>query len=310
MRPRRKAQSQYLLARQILELVRENRTGRERHLVETALAERLGVSRTLVRAALKLLAGQKIVEPRPNQGFFLIKAWNELDGASIEIPPTLEDDLYRALVCDRLDGNLPPRITQVALIERYRVDRSVLLRVLARMSDEGIVAKNKGHGWTFLPAIDTSVALQSSYDFRLVLEPAGVRLSTFRVDQATLDRMRAGHLAILDRSETESGRGLYEIDAEFHEMLASFTRNSFFVQSIQQQNRQRRLLEYQGYSNRRRVRDWVKEHLAVIDALRADKIELAAERLALHLRQAHRAASLQRRSSPAARKRNGAVVAD
>lgn len=296
MRPSGRTQSRYVLANQILAFVRDERIGRDRHLVETALAERLGVSRTLVRAALKLLAARGIAEPRPNQGFFLVKPWSDLTDQVVEIPPTLEEDTYRRLVRDRIDGVLPERITQVALIERYRIDRSVLLRALARMADEGIVAKNKGHGWTFLPSIDTVTALRASYDFRRAIEPAGLLLPTFQIDSALLDKSRSAHRALLAEAETVSGQGLYALDVEFHEMLAGFTQNGFFLQAIQQQNRMRRLLEYKGYADRRRVRDWVKEHLAIMDALRAGKIEAAAEHLAAHLDRAFRAT--QKRTTP------------
>ena len=48
----KKAQSQFLLARQIVAYVFENKFDKGHHLVETALAERFDVSRTLIRASL------------------------------------------------------------------------------------------------------------------------------------------------------------------------------------------------------------------------------------------------------------------
>lgn len=50
-------------------------------------------------------------------------------------------------------------------------------------------------------------------------------------------------------------------------MIAAFSGNMFFLQAMQQQNRLRRLLEFGGYSNRRRVRDWCREHLDILDAI-------------------------------------------
>lgn len=297
MRQRKGGQSQYLLARQIVAFVRDQRLDREHHLVETGLAERFGVSRTLIRAALKRLAREKIVEPRRNQGFFLLKAWDNLEGKVIDVPPTVEEQLYRTLVRDRMSGKIPERITQVALGDRYSVDRSALLRVLARMADEGIVVKNKGHGWTFLPTINTEVSLRNSYDLRRTLEPNGMLLESFRVDIAALDRLRALHASVLTKAATVSASRLFELDTEFHEIVASFTHNSFFVQAIQQQNRLRRLLEYRGYENRRRVRSWVREHIAIIDALKVGKLGLASQLMSRHLEEAYSIATLLRRSN-------------
>jgi len=301
----KKARGQYLLARQIVAYVFEQRLDRGHHLVETGLAERFAVSRTLIRGALKRLASEKIVEPRPNQGFFLLKAWNQLDGRVIALPPTAEDGLYRRIVRDRISGRIPERITQVALLDRYDADRGALLRVLETMSDEGIVRKNNGHGWTFLPTINSEVALRNSYDFRRTLEPNAILLSSFRVDPLALDRIRAAYAVLMRRAATASGPHLFDLDAEFHETIASFTNNSFFIQAVQQQNRLRRLMEYRGYENRRRVRVWVREHLAIIDALKANKLGQASQLMTLHLEKAQRAAAkLRPAKSPYSRGRN------
>jgi DNA-binding GntR family transcriptional regulator len=295
MQQRKRAQSQYLLARQIMGYVRDNRLGREHHLVETSLAERFGVSRTLIRAALKRLAEEKIVDARRNQGFFLLKAWDKLEGKTIDIPPTIDEDLYRRLVRDRINGRIPESIIQVTLVKRYGVDRSALLRVLARMADEGIVIKNKGHGWTFLPTINSDVSLRSSYDLRRTLEPNGILLESFRIDTAALERTREGHLLILGRAETVTALNLFELDTEFHETIASFTHNGFFIQTIQQHNRLRRLIEFRGYDDRRRVHTWLREHLGIIDALKANKFGAASKLMAEHLDAAYRTAAALRR---------------
>lgn len=282
-------QSRYLLANQILEDIRCARLGSGSRLVESAMAERMGVSRTLARVALKVLAEQGIVDSRRNQGFFLLRAWDQLDGEMVEVPQTRDDSLYRHIVRERLQGRLPERVTQIALMERFKVDRGVLLRVLSRMSDEGIVARNPGHGWSFLPSIDTDHALSSSYDFRRVLEPAGLLLASFRADPTVLDRCRLAHLALLRQLDAASDAQLYDIDQRFHEMLAMLTGNAFWHQSVQQQNRLRRMLEYGSYADRGRVRDWLREHLAIIKALMAGKRDQAAVLLATHLDRAFRA---------------------
>jgi DNA-binding GntR family transcriptional regulator len=83
---------------------------------------------------------------------------------------------------------------------------------------------------------------------------------------------------------------LFEADAAFHEMFAEFSCNAFFVQVIQQQNRLRRLLEFGGYVNRRRVRDWCREHLAILDSVKSGAYDKAAAAMREHLTQAYEAA--------------------
>jgi DNA-binding GntR family transcriptional regulator len=286
------SQNRRRLANQILNLVRDARFEPGHHLREQQLGDLLGVSRTPVRAALKLLADQGIVEARPNQGFFLLKPFDALQRVEIEIPPTADEDLYERLVRDRLAGVLPNSFTQSEISKRYAVDRVALMRTLSRLAEDGLIARNRGHGWTFLPTLDSSIALKSSYDLRLTIEPASFTLQTFNPDLTVLERVRLQHINLVSHPNIASvdNAQLFETDATFHEMMAAFSGNVFFLQAIQQQNRLRRMLEFGGYSNRRRVRDWCREHLNIIDAVMSRDRERAAEAMRAHLMAAYGAA--------------------
>ena len=183
-------------------------------------------------------------------------------------------------------------------MERYGAERGALLRALGKMADEGIVTKNKGHGWTFLPTISTANSVGNSYDFRRVLEPSGILLKSFRANHIVLERLRTAHRALLADATAPNGPSLFELDAEFHEAIASFTQNTFFIQAIQQQNRLRRLLEYGGYENRRRIRVSVREHLAILDALEVGKVGRASQLMMEHLDKAYRNAPVVTKKGP------------
>ncbi len=285
-------QSRNRLAHQILDLIRDARFEPGHRLREQPLGDLLGVSRTPVRAALAVLAERGLVASRPNLGYVLVRPPGALDRAAIAVPATADQDLYDRIVGDRLAGTIPLSVTQSELARRYGADRAVLLRTLSRLAEDGLVARREGRGWTFLPTLDSVVALRNSYDLRLTIEPAGFLLSTFRPDLAALERCRLQHvhfeshpdIAAVDR------RQLFEADAAFHEMCAEVSGNAFFLQAIQQQNRLRRLLEFGGYTNRRRVRDWCVEHLAIIAAVRSGAREGAAALMRAHLSRAYEAA--------------------
>lgn len=283
-------QSRFRLANLVLDVIREARFAPGHRLREQQLADLLQVSRTPVRASLALLEERGIVESRPRQGYVLVRPAQDLSHIAFDVPATADQDLYDRLVVDRLAGDIPLSVTQSEVERRYDVDRAVLLRVLSRLAEDGLVARNEGRGWTFLPTLDSTVALRNSYDFRLTIEPAGFLLSTFRPDPAALERCRLQHayfeahpdIAAVDR------RQLFDADAAFHEMCAEFSGNSFFLQAVQQQNRLRRLLEFGGYTNRRRVRDWCREHLAIMEAVRTGAREEAAGLMRDHLARAYR----------------------
>ena len=122
-------------------------------------------------------------------------------------------------------------MTQSEIARRYGVDRIALTRTLSRLAEDGLIAKNKGHGWTFLPTFDSLVSLKGSYEFRLTLEPACFLLPTFKPDLAAIERMRLQHLYLISHPDiaTVSSAQLFETDAAFHEMCAEFAamRSSF-----------------------------------------------------------------------------------
>ena len=279
------------LANQILDFVRKARFEPGHHLREQQLADLLGVSRTPTRNALNLLVDEGIVEARRNQGFFLVKAFDALQRVQLDVMSSVVDSLYERLVNDRLSGSIANSLTQTEIARRYDVDRVTLMKTLTRMAEDGLLTRNKGHGWSFLPTLDDA-ALRSGYQFRLMVEPANFLQPQFTPNAAALERSRLQHLYLASHSNSAavSNAQLFETDAQFHEMFAEFGGNTFVIQAIQQQNRLRKLLEFAGYANRRRVRDWCTEHLAIIDAVAAGNYAQASELMRAHLSHADSAA--------------------
>lgn len=276
------------IARQILDLISEARFDPGHHLREQHLADALGVSRTPVRAGLKELTRLGAVEARPNQGFFLLKRSDELELLEIEQSKSNDQKLYERLVHDRIAGVLPESFTQTEISQRYDVDRGVLTRTLVKLSEDGLIARNAGHGWRFQQTLNSDVALRNSYGFRLMIEPAALLTPNLHVDRQMLKRLRAQHLRLITHPNVTQvpAKEIFETDAAFHELLAEASGNLFVLQAIQQQNRLRRLLEFGSYHNKRRVKEWCEEHVAIIDALRENKQEQAAELMRKHLQYA------------------------
>jgi len=299
-------QTRFRLANQILDVIREARMEPGHHLREQPLADLIGVSRTPIRSALDLLAERGIVETRKNQGFFLRKAFDALHRIEIEIPATVDEELYSRLVRDRLAHRVPNLFTQSDIARRYEVDRVAVTRTLSRLAEDGLVIRNHGHGWTFAPTLDSLTSLLASYEFRLTLEPAGFLLPTFKPDHAAIERMRLQHLYLASHPNIASVNSmqLFETDAAFHEMCAEASGNAFFSQAIQSQNRLRRLLEFASYFDSRRVREWCREHLGIIEAVASGDLPLASTRMRAHLDQARASAQIAAKQQEAAPQAN------
>ncbi len=190
---------------------------------------------------------------------------------------------------DLVRKRLPDAFTETEMMRRYAVSRGLVITVLARMSEEGLVRRGKGREWVPMPFLDSREEQRASYDFRLTLEPTALRLASFRVDRAALVEARKRHLDVANAESIKlSSAKLFELDATFHAMLARMSRNSFFLSAIEQQNRLRRLIEYWGYRDGTRLRAWCQEHLSIIDALLEGERPRAATLLERHLKNARR----------------------
>ena len=111
------------LARQILEIARRDGLAAGAHLPEVRLAERLGVSRSPVRAALALLRERGAVEPAPRQGYRLVHDSASAAFAAIALPEPEEEAIYRDLVRARFANLVPQQVAVADVMRRYGCDR-------------------------------------------------------------------------------------------------------------------------------------------------------------------------------------------
>ena len=287
---------QVYVAGQILALIRKDGMKAGQPLREEALAYCLDVSRTSVRGALHILGGQNVVEARPHRGYLLRRNANELE-EGIELPPTSDERLYLQIARDYLSGVLPETATETDFMRRYEASRHLVLATLALMAEEGIVHRGKGREWRFREVLKSSRSREASYELRLMVEPNAVLLPTFKIVIPELEQMRALQQKLVNTAAESSHREVFHIDASFHELIAKFSGNSFVLSTIRQQNRVRRLLEYQSNLDAQRVRIWSLEHVSVIDALLDGDQHLAARLLVKHLENARLTAATEKTRS-------------
>jgi DNA-binding GntR family transcriptional regulator len=272
------------LARQILEIARSDGLATGAHLAEVKLAERLGVSRSPVRAALALLEARGAVKLAPKLGYFLALDSDSAAFAAVALPEPEEEVIYRDLVRARFANLIPQQLAVSDVMRRYDCDRATANRVLAQMSEEGVIERAAGRGYVFGPVLNDASAYEESYRFRLLVEPAAVLEPGFRPDPRRMKGLRERHAALLAAGiETVPMTELFEADAAFHEAIGDFCGNRFLSHAIRLQTRLRRLSEYENYNDRERLRDSCREHLAILDALEAQDFPSAAELLRRHI---------------------------
>jgi DNA-binding GntR family transcriptional regulator len=292
---RRKAKSPSRLQRDLLPrlvaLIRSDGLADGARLPETALAERLQVSRTPVRAALRHLARQGLLDWRPRRGFVLAKPVGASEAAKLVAgPPPEMDRVLLAIARDRQAGRLPDEVSEADLIRRYGVARPLLLRVLTKLAEVALVERKPGHGWHFLPTLDDPRARAESYSFRRLVEPTALLEPTFALDPAWLREMRRRHREMLAAPWRETTSiALFEMNAAFHEGLAAASGNRYFFMAVQQQTRLRRFGNYDWRHGHERVVASCTEHLEILERLERGEREVAAALLRAHIDKARRA---------------------
>ena len=277
------------LSADILDLIHAEQLAPGTRLAEVALAKRLQVSRTPVRAALKLLAKRKLVRQGVRRGYFV--------GNNVAVPgkapgkpkPPDADRLFLAIARDRRAGRLPEDVSERDLMQRYGASRPLVQRVLTRLAEVAAVQRKPGHGWRFQPSISDPEARAESYRFRMLVEPAALLEPTFRLDPAWVAEMRRQHQEMMTTPWNETASiALYEMNAAFHEGLASASGNRYLLVAVQQQNRLRRFGNYDWTFGHERVVVNCREHLAILDHLEAGKRADAAVLMRRHLEAAAR----------------------
>jgi len=259
-------------------------------LAERALAERLDVSRSPIRQALKLLEDKGVVVTREEGGYTVannpkLPALDILTSSSIdEIEP-----IYLKIAEDRLEGRLPDKITESDLMRRFALTKAQLSAILQRIVHEGWIERLPGHGWRFLPILTSPETYDQGYRFRILIESAALMEPGFKVDEAPLKRCLAEQQELIDGAvEWASPAQLFDANARLHETIAGFSGNVFIVESLKRINRLRRLMEYKKVVDRAAAARRCKEHKVLIELLLNGQREAACDFIRLHLRDAAR----------------------
>lgn len=277
---RLKSDLQGELADRIRSLIRQRPQEIGDRLREAVLSRELGVSRSPIRAALLHLVAEGILEPDERGGYNVVRV------PPIATSPSGQDEpassLYARMLKDIIVNEMPDPATESAMMRRYDAGRGEIIRVVRRLMREGLAEPLPGHGWTMM-RLD-SEQLARSYHLRAILEPALLLDRAYETQTVALERLRGEHYAMLETLSPDSPwQPLFELDASFHEILASGSGNELVVDIIRRQNRLRRLAEYVSYGRLERIQESMKEHIAIIEAMLRDDRNWASAMLRQHL---------------------------
>lgn len=253
---------------------------------ENALANRLDVSRTVVRSVLSRLFEQEIISGTSREKYVL-----RLPTVSdrLEGPPVLLtiEELESRFLDWVLRMDVPPgTVLNIAqLAKEFSVATHTLQEFFAALSRFGIVTRRPRGGWE-LNGFTPDFAIELS-DFRMVLELNSARqfmtLSDDHPIWAQLDQLEKDHLELLARIDADY-HDFSVLDETFHATINSVVTNRFVKEF---QNIISLVFHYHFQWNksdeRTRNKAAIHEHLAYIDALRSRNPALAEAAARTHL---------------------------
>jgi GntR family transcriptional regulator, transcriptional repressor for pyruvate dehydrogenase complex len=180
------------------------------------------------------------------------------------------------------------------------VSRSSLREALRALTVLGVCEMRHGTG-TYVSSLEPDLLVRplsfvlslsdggfdQLFEARKVVEPAIAALAARRIDDATLDRLDA--LAMRAGAVVESAEAFLVADMELHDAIRVAAGNAIlgrFMESIQALG----VASRQATGSRREVRDQsVRDHEAIVAALRAHDPAAAADAMHLHLDNVERA---------------------
>lgn len=254
------------------------------------IARELGVSRTTVNKAINRLidAGwvstdgdrQPVVVAHPSKNGALEHASFEFSNRT---DTTFKMILERILRGDYGEGEV---IKELPLGKELGVSPATVRRAAEWLCSAGLLERLPRRGWQVvkLEAHD----LESIYRIRLLLEPLAVKRAVGRISEVVLDGLLKEHGRLIASGVKDATSGHQQfvlLDYSFHRAILDASGDRILAETLDPLIRKSMLITTFAFRPTRAVQS-LKEHKAVLEALRRRDEQEACERLQAHLRSA------------------------
>lgn len=199
---------------------------------------------------------------------------------------TRRDLAYQHLKHRLLRGEFPPgtRLGEERLAAELGVSRTPIREALSRLHSEGLVERLADGG--FGPTLINLHVVRELYEIRFALERCALRRTAQGVpthDEEAVVALRQDWVDLDAPDDDEAVDGEFVLlDEDFHERLAAAAGNESLVDQLRKVNERIRIVRMQDFLTAGRVERTIDQHLAVLDAVLADRFDLAEERLIGH----------------------------
>jgi DNA-binding GntR family transcriptional regulator len=264
-------------------------------LLESPLAQELGVSRAPVRQALLALAAEGRVRRSDGRGFIvedapaniLVEAAEGPVETALTSKPSwqpIHDAVEKAIV-ERISV-ASWRIVEVDLARHFGVSRTVAREVMARLHQSGLVKRDDRGRWK-APAL-TPAYIGELYELRWTLEPLALAKAFEHAPPALLLRIRKNLGDAMLRAPSLTGRELDALEGELHVELLSYCGNGTLLEALRlyQSMLVAHTFIYEASASQFPSEPFLPEHMRVVEHLSAGHVSDASQALIDHLRAA------------------------
>ncbi len=196
----------------------------------------------------------------------------------------LADTVYAALRQAILEREFVPGepLTEGDLSRRFRVSRTPVREALAKLERDRLVRVVPKKG-AFVRALSHD-EIRDLYEVREALEALAVRLATPHLSREELEDFEARFRELRARGPRAAYTEVRPLGEEFHRLLVKRTENARLMRVLEEMREEVRPVWTMALVARRRVQALIREHLAIIDALRRGDARRAARLMRLHIR--------------------------
>ena len=202
--------------------------------------------------------------------------------------PKLREQAYDAFTRHLLRSDIKPGqfITQRELVALTGQSLGAIRELIPRLEVEGLIVTVPRRGLQILP-LDISL-IRNAFQFRLILEREAITSFCQTASSARIEQIEATHRAIVASAQKgatdEVIARAQQVDREFHEAIIDDLNNDIISKAYRVNWIKVRLIRQSETSlEKDLVVPVMREHLAIIAAMKARDVEAAIEAASAHI---------------------------
>ncbi|MEO0678190.1 MAG: GntR family transcriptional regulator [Pseudomonadota bacterium] len=191
------------------------------------------------------------------------------------------ESAYQRLLASIRDGTFKPgdRLREEDVGERLSLSRTPVREALRRLEADGIVEHRPRLGAVVRQLSHTEVV--ELYEMRVVLERTAAEMAAKHGTDAEFDTLDELNTAIAQEKANPAVAAA--INQDFHRGLYLACRNRFLLEAARALNNSLLLLGPTTFTDEDRIDVVVRQHQAIVDALRSSDVEAAGAAAEAHL---------------------------